>query len=117
MSRPIVTKEAKVFYSMIALIECAFKMQEYLLLPSVMGVHGEVKQEMKGFFNRFRIFKQTVLKGRTDSEIKEWTNDFKRDIMSYSAVFEHMADMTDEQRDYLEQLAAQIVSSKEIEAT
>jgi hypothetical protein len=107
----IVTKEAKQFYSMLALLKCAEEFKAYLMACD--GVHGTVKHEMKGLFNRLKLFQDAITKDLPRPDKEKWEEDWKRDFLSFSAVFEKMSEMTDEQRDILE-LAAEGILKNEI---
>jgi hypothetical protein len=102
----VVTKEAKQFYAMLALLKCAKVFSDYLLQMN--GVHGDVKNELKGLFNRFKIFQENVTKGMPADDRKLWETDWNRDYLSFSAVFEIMSDLNDEQREILEQFASEL---------
>lgn len=109
----IVKKEAKQFYAMLALLKCAEQYKDYLLACN--AVHGTVKYAVTGLFNRFKIFLNDVTAGMPEADRKLWEADWNRDYLSYSAVFEHMADMDDNQRELLEQLAESVLK-REISA-
>lgn len=110
--KQVATKEAKVFYSMIALLECANDMSEYLQGRNVRAVAGSIKMEMKSLFNRFGLFKRTILSGIPKYDLDKWNADFKRDYGVYSSVFEQMSEMSDEQREAVEQFATALMKNE-----
>lgn len=106
----VASKEAKQFCAMLALIKCAQQYAEYL--NACKAVHGTVKHEMNGMFNRFKVFQDMVTRNMTAADKEIWEKEWNRDYLSFSAVFEHMADMNDNQRELMEQLAEAVLKNE-----
>lgn len=106
----VITKEARTFYSMMALIKSAKSMCDYLF-SSRSVTHG-VKHELQLFFRKFDIMQEKMTGHLSQEDKTKWNEDWKRDYESFASVLNYMSDMTDGQRDKLEEFAKELVNVK-----
>lgn len=101
------TKEAKTFYSMLALIKSAGNMADYLYSSKI--VTFGVKHELKLFFTRFKILQDKMTAHLPVEDKLKWQEDWNRDYECFASVLNMMSEMTDEQRADLENYANQLL--------
>lgn len=103
-----VSKQAKDFYTLVAMLECAECIK--LSLCNDKQVGGKVKYLMNNLFNSFRVMMREATFNMPEEHRKIWSDDWSRDYLVFMSVFEKMADMTDEQRNAIEHFAEQVKS-------
>src|ERR1700728_412992 len=109
MNNNVVTKEARQFYAMIALLKCSQTIGDYLLTTPERTVHRTVKKEMNELMKRLKLFHRSIEQGIDKEYAEQWQKDWQRDYLSFSCIFEFMADMNDQQREVLEEFAGQLM--------
>lgn len=111
--RPVVTKEAAVFYNMVAMFVCACEMGDYLVNVPESAVHPAMKESIKALMGCNRRFLDKINRSISGSDYREWVKQWtERDYESYQAVFAYMSNMTDEQRAGVEEFAKQLSEGK-----
>ena len=108
---PDTKKSANIFYTAVALVNCAVYCLKFISKQEKREVYVEVRQEFNRFIARWSAFIATLTMRRNDADrtvlFKEFTD---RDYQSYLAVFGYMAEMTDPQRAELEKYAEELIN-------
>lgn len=108
--QPVVTKEAKAFYSMIAMFVCASDIGEYIVNSPEPTVVPAIKDKIRGINGTIRRFMGQMLKKLPEKDVALWKKEWiDRDYNVYQSVFSMMSDMTDEQRLGVEEFCEQVL--------
>ncbi len=110
-----ITKETKIFYTMIGMMNCALTCKEYLVSAPVNAVHREIKYGLNKIFSSYGNFLNDILKDIPPKDRETWLNEWNwrnRDYTVYQSVFSIMSDMTDEQRAAVEAFAQDLLDNK-----
>lgn len=104
-----ITKETKVLYAMIGMMECAKVYADYLRSPGANAIHFSVKDKLRNMFNRFDVFKRDILFGIPAEDRKLWDDDWNnRDYQTLCDISSCWSNMDDKQRDTLVHFAQEL---------
>lgn len=103
-----ITKEAKLFYAMCAQLKSSVNFMDFLVDAPTKVVAGSLKRELKLLSTRITVFIGTLTNGLPKEDADLWLKEWERDFDSCSSIFMCWADMNDEQRGILEDVAEQI---------
>ena len=93
-------KAATVLHSLIALNTCAIGLSEYL---RTFEVHGTVKHRLKIFESHLKCLHRDITTNLSESDRAIFNKEFSdRDIEVYGSIFSMLANMTDTDRDFVE---------------
>lgn len=105
-----ITREAKMLYSMMTLLHCANDIKKYLVTSA--NVSPRVRGLMNKHFEAFQRLKTDIDFNMPQDHREMWNKEWERDYLSFSAVLEIMADLSDEDRDKVERVAKLLLHKK-----
>lgn len=104
----VVSKEAKLFYGMIAMFKCGLSISDYLCNTPEQSISPLVQDRLKTMRGKFNEILNSLTKRLDDKDRAAWLSEWDRDYESAGAIFSYWGEMTDEQRNALEEFAKQL---------
>lgn len=105
-----ITREAKMLYSMMTLLHCANDIKKYLVTSA--NVSPRVRGLMNKHFEAFQRLKTDIDFNMPQDHREMWNKEWERDYLSFSAVLETMADLSDDSRTKVEWVAKLLLTGK-----
>lgn len=102
-----ISSEAKVFNAMLALVAAAEQYKDYLIESK--SVHYSLKQDMNQAFRGFNRLHTDIRLNLSGNDLKVWLAERKTDAQAFSAVMEHMAELSQTGRDKVEQYCVEML--------